>query len=73
MNHDGVLDTEEVRTWLDPAGYSPFAAEEQHVLHLCDANRDGTLNIGEVLVRPDTFTQTMLVDYGNALHYHDEL
>ncbi|CAH8566476.1 unnamed protein product [Dicrocoelium dendriticum] len=73
IDHDGLLNEEEVRNWLFPEDYDRSEAEVQHLMSECDVDRDGQLTKAEIQARYDLLVGSAVTNYGEILSDHDEL
>jgi Ca2+-binding EF-hand superfamily protein len=71
---DGKLTTDELRPWALPDNNESAAEEVEHLLNLCDDDKDGHLSIDEIVAKEDEFLRSTATDYGRTLHFvKDEL
>lgn len=73
MDHDGLLNETEVRTWLFPDDYDRSEAEVQHLLSECDVDRDSQLTKAEMQAKYNLLVGSAVTSYGEILSDHDEL
>lgn len=71
-NKDGFMDGAEVSEWIMPQEYNHIQSEAAHLIYVSDVNKDGELNLQEVLDRYDVFVGSQATDFGEALENHDE-
>ncbi|KAH9523717.1 Reticulocalbin-2 [Bulinus truncatus] len=71
---DGKLTPEELRPWALPDNEEVAKEEAEHLLNMCDLDRDGQLSIEEIVNKEDEFIGSSATDYGRTLHFvKDEL
>ncbi|XP_076663526.1 calumenin B scf [Andrena cerasifolii] len=69
---DGVLDFDEVKTWIIPADFDHAEAESRHLIFEADTDADQKLTKEEILDKYDIFVGSQATDFGEALARHDE-
>uniref|UniRef100_A0A0B7B4B9 Reticulocalbin-3 n=1 Tax=Arion vulgaris TaxID=1028688 RepID=A0A0B7B4B9_9EUPU len=71
---DGKLTPEELRPWALPDNNESAVEEVEHLLSICDDDKDGHLSIDEIVSKEDEFLRSTATDYGRTLHFvKDEL
>lgn len=71
---DGKLTPEELRPWALPDNNDAADEEVEHLMNLCDGDKDGHLSIDEIVAKEDEFLRSTATDYGRTLHFvKDEL
>lgn len=71
---DGKLTPDELRPWALPDNEDVAKEEAEHLLNMCDLNRDGKLSIEEIVNKEEEFIGSSATDYGRTLHFvRDEL
>ncbi|CAG5127492.1 unnamed protein product [Candidula unifasciata] len=71
---DGKLTPVELRPWALPDNSEAADEEVDHLVTLCDADKDGHLSIDEIVAKEDEFLRSTATDYGRTLHFvKDEL
>ncbi|MDG6100208.1 hypothetical protein EXU34_22375 [Alteromonas sp. ZYF713] len=68
---DGKLNQEEMRDWIMPVGFDHAEAEARHLVGIADDNKDGKLNLDEIVAHYDTFVGSQATDYVRQLQKHD--
>lgn len=71
-NKDGKMDRDETLDWVIPSDYDHAEAEAKHLMHECDADKDGKLTKQEILDKSGLFVGSQATNYGEALMRHDE-
>ncbi|XP_055886146.1 reticulocalbin-2-like [Biomphalaria glabrata] len=71
---DGKLTPDELRPWALPDNEDVAKEEAEHLLNMCDLDRDGKLSIEEIVNKEEEFIGSSATDYGRTLHFvRDEL
>ncbi|BFZ16744.1 hypothetical protein BsWGS_19784 [Bradybaena similaris] len=71
---DGKLTPEELRPWALPDNNDAADEEVEHLINLCDGDKDGHLSIDEIVAKENEFLRSTATDYGRTLHFvRDEL
>jgi len=74
VNGDGQLEGEELALWLGPDNTEIAIEETDHLMDMCDTNKDGALTLEEVLANHEVFLDSDATEYGQQLRWaHDEL
>lgn len=73
VNHDGYLDKEEVINWIVPNPIEIANEEADHLIAICDDNKDLKLTLDEIINHYDVFLESEVTQYGDQLRGHDEL
>ncbi|KAF4523076.1 hypothetical protein B566_EDAN003088 [Ephemera danica] len=71
-NGDGVMDKEEVKSWIIPPDFDHAEAEARHLIYEADTDKDTKLSKDEILNKYDLFVGSQATDFGEALTRHDE-
>ncbi|XP_071452489.1 calumenin-A [Hetaerina americana] len=71
-NGDGVMDKEEVKSWIIPPDFDHAEAEARHLIYESDSDGDQKLTKDEILNKYDLFVGSQATDFGEALSRHDE-
>lgn len=71
-NHDGYMDSDEVRDWIIPPDFNHAEAEARHLIYEADTDADDKLTKDEILNKYDLFVGSQATDFGEALTRHDE-
>lgn len=66
-----IIFQEEMRDWIMPVGFDHAEAEARHLVGIADDNKDGKLNLDEIVAHYDTFVGSQATDYGEQLQKHD--
>lgn len=69
---NGLLDFEEVKTWITPADFDHAEAESRHLIFEADTDADQKLTKEEILNKYDIFVGSQATDFGEAFARHDE-
>ena len=76
-NKDGVLDEEEIISWVIPDNNDIATDEVNHLFAGADFDVDGVLSVKEILDNHELFVGSEATDYGEHLHdphrFDDEL
>ena len=73
-DQDGKLTSEELRPYALPDNSDVATEEAEHLLNMCDEDKDGQLSIEEIVTKEDEFVSSSATDYGRTLHFvRDEL
>lgn len=74
-NKDGYLEKEETIKWLIPDQHEIANDEAEHLIAVCDENKDGQLSLDEIVSNYEVFVESELTDHGERLKelHHDEL
>jgi len=68
------LEGEELALWLGPDNTEIAIEETDHLMDMCDTNKDGALTLEEVLANHEVFLDSDATEYGQQLRWaHDEL
>jgi Ca2+-binding EF-hand superfamily protein len=70
LNHDGRVDIEELKIYVDPHNENHAHLEADNLIQLADENSDGKLSMSEVLDNAELFLGSKMVDTGR--NFHDE-
>jgi Ca2+-binding EF-hand superfamily protein len=70
INHDGKVDVEELKIYVDPHNENHAHLEADNLIQLADENSDGKLSMSEVLDNAELFLGSKMVDTGR--NFHDE-
>ncbi|XP_059140269.1 reticulocalbin-2-like [Physella acuta] len=74
IDKDGKLTPEELKPWALPDNEDVAKEEVEHLLNMCDKDKDGHLSIEEIVMKEDEFLGSSATDYGRTLHFvKDEL
>lgn len=71
-NKDGIMDMDEVKTWIVPPDFDHAEAEARHLVFEADTDADEKLTKAEILAKYDLFVGSQATDFGEALARHDE-
>ncbi|VDL19435.1 unnamed protein product [Hymenolepis diminuta] len=71
-NGDKRMDRQEVGEWIMPTDYDPVEAEAKHLIYHADDDKDGKLEVKEVLEHHSLFVGSQALNYGRPLG-HEEL
>lgn len=72
---DGVLNKEELGSWIMPDGYDHVEAEAKHLIYEADIDKDKKLTKDEILKHHDLFAGSQATEFGEYLikiKQHDE-
>ena len=72
-NKDGLLQKDEVLSWIIPNSNEIASEEAEHLISACDDNKDGKLTLNEIVNNYDIFLESEITEYGDKLVKHDEL
>ena len=73
-DHDGKLTSEELQPYALPDNNDVATEEAEHLMNMCDEDKDGKLSIEEIVTKEDEFVSSSATDYGRTLHFvKDEL
>jgi len=73
-NGDGFLSGEELSLWMGPDNTEIAIEETEHLIDMCDEDKDGKLTIDEILENHEVFLDSDATEYGQQLRFiHDEL
>ncbi len=67
MNKDGVLDREELASWILPVDFDRALREAQHLMYEADADKDGRLSRQEILDKQEVFVASSATSHGADL------
>ncbi|CAL1532728.1 unnamed protein product [Lymnaea stagnalis] len=71
---DGKLTPDELRPWALPDNDDVAKEEGEHLINMCDIDKDGQLSIEEIVTKENEFLGSSATDYGRTLHFvKDEL
>lgn len=74
INGNGFLEGEELSLWLGPDNTEIAIEETEHLIDMCDDDKDGKLTISEILANHEVFLDSDATEYGQQLRFaHDEL
>ncbi|XP_077292066.1 calumenin B scf [Arctopsyche grandis] len=71
-NKDGIMDLDEVKSWIIPPDFDHAEAEARHLIFEADKDADEKLTKTEILGKYDLFVGSQATDFGEALARHDE-
>lgn len=74
-NKNGFLEKEETIQWLIPDQHEIANDEAEHLIAVCDEDKDGQLSLDEIVKNYEVFLESELTDHGDRLKelHHDEL
>ncbi|XP_062046238.1 45 kDa calcium-binding protein isoform X1 [Lepus europaeus] len=67
-NHDGVVTSEELESYMDPMNEYNALNEAKQMIAIADENQDLHLEADEVLKYSEFFTGSKLMDYARSVH-----
>ncbi|RUS85153.1 hypothetical protein EGW08_007057 [Elysia chlorotica] len=71
---DNKLTSAELKPYALPDNDEVAKEEAEHLLNICDEDKDGQLSIEEIVTKEDEFVSSAATDYGRTLHFvKDEL
>ncbi|CAD5115752.1 DgyrCDS4697 [Dimorphilus gyrociliatus] len=68
INHDGIVDKDELRKYVDPRNKQHALMEAKNLLQVADNDNNGAVSLEEVIENIDLFFGSKLVDANSALH-----
>ena len=71
LDKSGKLEKNEIEKWLLPSDFNPAEAEFTHLLDTADADKDGNLNLTEILEKYFILLEFQTTKWGQITH--DEL
>merc|ERR1711931_19160 len=69
INGDGYLEGEELSLWLGPDNTEIAIEETEHLIDMCDDDKDGKLTISEILANHEVFLDSDATEYGQQLRF----